>query len=172
MGDTFIRYIILKSVSAQLRNQFMPLTFSTIRYVEIFRWEMLLPYSLLHTSLFPNHLFTALFHVLKFYEIIFIFKKVHQVVVWHKTFYKNLRRFPSAISKMGFCGLWRGSNGKWYLGSASQNWPVLGKLLKLAQGNCTWRTIGCGFPPRLPNSSFEFNETLITICDAFSKITF
>lgn len=43
--------------------------------------KMLLPYSLLHTSLFPNQLFIALFHVLKFYQVIFIFKKVHQVVV-------------------------------------------------------------------------------------------
>lgn len=110
MGDIFIRYIILRSVSAQLRNQFMPLTVSAIKYLEIFLWEMLPPYSLLHTFLLPNHLFIALFHVLKFYQIIFFFKKVHQVVVGHKRFYKNLKKFPVAISNMWFCDLWSVNN--------------------------------------------------------------
>lgn len=85
MSDVFIQHIILQNVSAQLRKQFMSLTFSTIRYAEVFLWEMLLPYSVSPSSLFRSHLLVNLFDVLKIYQMrvgfFFFLKKENQVLV-------------------------------------------------------------------------------------------
>lgn len=103
----------------------MALNFSTIRCEEVFLWEML-PYSVSLSSLFPSLLFINLFHVLKllgpwgffvwlsfflvwaFLGLVFLIsfcKEVDQVIVLHDRFYKNLKKLPLAILRMGSQGL-------------------------------------------------------------------